>query len=106
MRVAYSKRCLRVFALLALLLFVGDLTADSVEALCEISCSSESSPSSSGHENVPCHCMCAVHIGAAIATDFAMLLGGDFQPASYLPGADEALPPRLAASIDHPPQLA
>ena len=99
----HSKRCLRIFAFLALLLFAGDLMADSVEKLC---CASEISESSSSHEKGPCHCTCAGHIGAVIVTDFAMRLGGDLQPASYLPGTDDALPPRLAASIDHPPQLA
>jgi hypothetical protein len=106
MKVAYSKRCLRIVALLALMLFVGDLMADSVEKLCEMRCASETSQSCPSNEKVPCHCTCGGHIGAVIATDFAMRLGGDLQPASYLPGTDEATPPRLAASIDHPPQLA
>jgi hypothetical protein len=106
MNPAYRKGFLRVLAFFALLLFVGDLMADSVEALCEMRCASETSQSSSGHDKVPCHCTCAGHIGAVIATDFAMQLGSDLQPASYLPGTDEATPPRLAASIDHPPQLA
>jgi hypothetical protein len=106
MKLTHSKGFLRVLALLALLLFVGDLMADSVAELCELRCASETSQSSSSHEKAPCHCTCAGHIGAVIATDFAMRLGSDLQPGSSLPGADEATPPRLAASIDHPPQLA
>jgi hypothetical protein len=102
----HDKGFLRVLALFALLLFVGDLMADSMEELCESRCAAESSQSSSSHEKAPCHCTCAGHIGAVIATDFAMRLGGDQKPASDMPGADEATPPRLAASIDHPPQLA
>jgi hypothetical protein len=101
----HGKRFPRILALFAVLLFVGDLVADSVAELCEMRCASETSQSSSSQEKVPCHCTCAGHLGAVIATDFAMRLGGDLQPASYLPGADEATPPRLAASIDHPPQL-
>lgn len=101
-----SKGVLRILAVLAMLLFVGDMMADSVEELCEMRCASETSQSSPSQDKVPCHCTCAGHIGAVIATDFAMRLGGDLQPASYLPSADEATPPRLAASIDHPPQLA
>lgn len=100
-----SKGFRRILALLALLLFAGDLLADSVEALCEMRCVAETSQSSSSQDQVPCHCTCAGHIGAVIATDFAMRLGADLRPASYLLSADEGTPPRLAASIDHPPQL-
>jgi hypothetical protein len=106
MRLLHGKRFLRILALFSMLLFVGDLMADSVTELCETSCAPETSQSSSSHEKAPCQCICAGHIGAVIATDFAMPLGGDLQPASYLPGTDEATPPRFAASIDHPPQLA
>ena len=101
----HDQGFLRVLALFAMLLFVGDLMADSVAELCEMRCASETSQSSS-HEKVPCHCTCAGHIGAVIATDFAMRLAGDLQPTSYLRGADEGTPLRLAVSIDHPPQLA
>jgi len=97
---------LRVLAFLAALLFVGDLLADSVAEICEMRCAAESSQSTPCDEKAPCQCICATHIGAVIATDFAMHLGSDLQPASSLPGADAATPPRLAASIDHPPQLA
>jgi hypothetical protein len=106
MKFLHGKRFLRVLALFALLLFVGDLVAESVEELCAMRCASETSQSSSSQDKAPCHCTCAGHIGAVIATDFAMRLGGDLQTASYLSSADEVTPPRLAVSIDHPPQLA
>jgi hypothetical protein len=106
MKILHGKGFLRILALLAMLLFMGDLMADSVAELCETRCAAESSQTAPSHEKAPCHCTCAGHIGAVIATDFGMRLGGDFQPASSLPGTDEGTPPRLAASIDHPPQLA
>lgn len=106
MKVLHGQGFLRVIALLAMLLFAGDLMAESVVELCETRCAAESSQTAPSHEKAPCHCTCAGHIGAVIATDFAMQLGGDLQPASSLPSADETTPPRLAASIDHPPQLA
>jgi hypothetical protein len=96
---------LRVFAFLAVLLFVGDLLAESVAEVCEMRCAAETSRSSPDHDKAPCQCICAAHIGAVIVTDFAMPLGADVHPTSFLPGKDEGRPPRLAASIDHPPQL-
>jgi hypothetical protein len=96
---------LRVLAALALLLFVGDLLADSVETLCEMRCAAESSQSAPDHDKGPCQCVCAAHIGAVIASDFAISLGSDTGPTSFLSGEDEGTPLRLAASIDHPPQL-
>jgi hypothetical protein len=106
MRFACSSGPLRLLALLSLLLFAGDLLADSVAEICEMRCAAESSQSTPCDENAPCQCICATHVGAVIATDFAIRLGGDLVPATFLQGADEAIPPRLAASIDHPPQLA
>jgi hypothetical protein len=105
-KLLHGKKFVRVLALFALLLFAGDIMADSVAELCEMRCASEGSQSSSSPEKVPCHCTCAAHIGAVIVTDFAMRLVGELEPANYLPGADEGTPLRLAASIDHPPQLA
>jgi hypothetical protein len=101
----HRTRFLRVLALLAVLLFAGDMMADSVGDLCQASCPLDMSQSAPCPEQAPCHCSCAGHIGAVIAVDFAMPLDGEFQPACFLEGRSEALPPRLAASIDHPPQL-
>ena len=96
---------LRVLAFLAMLLFVGDLLADSVAEVCEMRCAAETSQSSPDHDKAPCQCICAAHIGAVIVTDFAMPLGTDVHPTSFVPSKDEGRPPRLTASIDHPPQL-
>jgi hypothetical protein len=105
MKLANNNGLLRILAVLAMLLFMGDLVADSVAEICEMRCAAESSQSTPCDEKGPCQCICATHIGAVIATDFAMHLGSDLQPESFLPGADAVTPPRLAVSIDHPPQL-
>jgi hypothetical protein len=99
-------RLLRILASFAMLLFVGDLLAESVAEACEMRCASETSESAPDHEKAPCQCICAAHIGAVIATDFAMPIEGSVPPPVYLPGEDEGRPLRLAAAIDHPPQLA
>lgn len=97
---------LRVLASLAMLLFVGDLLADSVAEVCEMRCASESSQSTPCDEKAPCQCICATHTGAVIATDFAISVAGNLDLATFLGSENAAMPPRLAASIDHPPQLA
>lgn len=98
---------LRGLALLAMLLFIGDIAADALADASQGHCESLTSQSAPSHEQSPCsHCLCATHSGAVVAVDFAMKLGRDLQPANLLPSADEATPPRLAGSIDHPPQLA
>lgn len=96
---------LRVLAALAILIFIGDLLADSVAEVCENRCAAESSQSAPDHDKGPCQCICAAHIGAVIASDFAISLGADVHPTGFLPGGNEGRPSRLAASIDHPPQL-
>jgi hypothetical protein len=98
-------RFLRVLAGMAMLLFVGDLLADSVAEVCEMRCAAESSHSTPDNDKGPCQCICATHIGAVIASDFAISLGFDVQPTSFLSGGNAGRPPRRAASIDHPPQL-
>lgn len=107
MRLLHSKGFLRVLGLLAILLFSGDLVADAVADLSQGHCTSETSQSGPSHDKAPCsHCSCAIHIGAVVVADFAMSLGSDLRPEAFLHGDDEARPRRLAASIDHPPQLA
>jgi len=98
-------RLLRAFALFAMFAFVGDLAADSLANVCELRCGAESSQSPREHEKGPCQCICTTHAQAVIAIDFAMRFEAGQQPESYLPGFDAAIPPRLAVSIDHPPQL-
>jgi hypothetical protein len=98
---------LRVLALLALLLFCGDLIADAAVDLSECDCAAASSQSAPCQQKEPCsQCSCVTHIGPVVVADFEMRLSNDLQPASVLPGDDEGTPPRLATSIDHPPQLA
>jgi hypothetical protein len=102
-----NKAILRGLALLAVLLFIGDIAADAVADLSQGHCAAPASQSAPDHEKSPCsHCLCATHSGAVVAADFAPRLWTDLQPADFLPSADEATPPRLASSIDHPPQLA
>ena len=107
MKMAYSKRCLRILALLAMLLFCGDLVVDAVADMSQGHCTSENSQSSPVPDKAPCsHCACATHSAAVVIADFGMSLGGNLGPAVLLHGDDEAPPSRLAGSIDHPPQLA
>jgi hypothetical protein len=107
MKFLHGKRFLRVLALFALLLFAGDLLADAVSDMSLGHCDSETSQSAPCNDKAPCaHCSCATHAGAVVLADFLMNLSRDSQPGNLLPGDDEATPPRLAASIDHPPQLA
>jgi len=96
---------LRALAFFAVLVFVGDLLADSVAEICETRCAAESSETAPCPEQGPCQCLCATHVGAVIAMDFTVDLGGHLPRASDVATPDEGIPPRLAASIDHPPQL-
>jgi hypothetical protein len=98
---------LRGLALLAMLLFIGDIALDAVADLSQGHCEAPASQSAPDHEKSPCsHCLCATHSGAVVAADFAPELGSHLQPTDFLSSADEATPTRLATSIDHPPQLA
>lgn len=107
MKFLHHKRLLRLLAALALLLFVGDLAADSVADLAGDHCTPATSQSSPEHEKSPCsHCSCETHIGAVVVVDFAISLGREVQATARLATLDEPGPTRLAGSIDHPPQLA
>lgn len=107
MNLLHGKGFLRVLALFALLLFSGDLAADIVSDMSQEHCDLQTSQSAPCHDKAPCsHCACATHTGAVVIADFAMNLSRDLQPGNLLPGDDEGTPLRLAASIDHPPQLA
>jgi hypothetical protein len=98
---------LRLLAALTMLLFVGDLAADSIADLSDGHCNVQTSHSDPAHEKAPCsHCFCATHIGAVVIADFAIRVGDELFPAASLRSADVATPPRLAAAIEHPPQLA
>jgi hypothetical protein len=98
---------LRVLAFFALLLFSGDLITDAVADLSGSHCVTESSQPGPCHDKAPCaHCSCATHSGTVVVADFEIQLNSVLASPSILQGGDEATPPRLAGSIDHPPQLA
>jgi hypothetical protein len=91
MTLPHSKGFLRVLALLALLLFSGDLIADALADISGGHCVTESSQPGSGHDKAPCaHCSCATHSGAIIVADFAMSLCGHLRPGVFLTGDDRS----------------
>jgi hypothetical protein len=107
MKLPRGKIVLRLLAALALLTFTGDLVADMVVGMTQCDCPSETSQSAPCNDKAPCsHCCCATHASAVVIGDFAMRLSSDLRPTPLLHSGDEAMPPPLAASIDHPPQLA
>jgi hypothetical protein len=107
MRLLHHNVLLRFLAALAMLLFVGDLAADSIADLAGGHCNSQTSQSSEDHGREPCsHCACAVHAGAVVVPDLAIRLPNGLEPGPLLRGDVAARPPRLASAIDHPPQLA
>jgi hypothetical protein len=107
MKPHHRNAFLRGLALLAMLLFVGDIALDAVADLSQGHCEAPTSQSVPNHDKSPCsHCLCAMHSGAVVVADLAPRPGNDLQPTDFMPSADEATPPPLAASIDHPPQLA
>jgi hypothetical protein len=97
---------MRIVAFSAVLILAGDIIADSIADTREGHCVSETSQSDPHHEKAPCsHCSCAVHIGAVVVADPAMRLTVDLQSGIFVLTSDDAAPPPLAESIDHPPQL-
>jgi hypothetical protein len=98
---------IRAAAFVALLIFAGDIVADSLADVQGNHCVSETSHSGSQHEKTPCsHCSCAVHVGAVVITNSAVRVSGDFQESVFILTTTESAPPPLPAAIDHPPQLA
>lgn len=98
---------IRMVAFSAVLIFAGDIIADSIADARGDHCVSQTSQSDPDHEKAPCsHCSCAVHIGAVVVADFAVRLTTDLQPGIFFLMSDDSAPSRLAESIDHPPQLA
>jgi hypothetical protein len=96
-----------VAAAFALLLFASDIVADAAADLCGDHCISQSSEAGSDHEKAPCsHCSCATHSGSVVVTDCALGISGGQQSEKLFPPAAMGRSPKLAASIDHPPQLA
>jgi hypothetical protein len=107
MRLLHQNVLPRFLAALLMLLFVGDLAADSIADLSDGHCGSQTSQSSEDHGKEPCsHCACAAHAGAVVAPAQVLRVHRGSQPASLLRGEDATTPPRLVSPIDHPPQLA
>jgi len=97
----------RVVAFSAVLIFAGDIVADSIADACGDHCVSQSSQSDSHQEKTPCsHCSCAIHNGAVVASTGTAHVMGGFEASAFLVTSDASAPTRLPASIDHPPQLA
>jgi hypothetical protein len=106
MRLLHHNVLLRFLAALAMLLFAGDLAADAIADLSSGHCDSQTSQSSDHHGKEPCsHCACAVHTGAVVIPDLASSLENNLRTLPLARSVDDATPPRLASSIDHPPQL-
>jgi hypothetical protein len=107
MRLLHHNVLLRFLAALAMLLFAGDVAADAIADLSGDHCNLQTSQSSDDHGKEPCsHCACAVHAGAVVIPDLASAFERDLRTAPLARSDDDATPPRLASSIDHPPQLA
>jgi hypothetical protein len=107
MRLLHHNVFLRLFAALAMLLFAGDLAADAIADLTGGHCDSQTSQSPEDHGKAPCtHCACAVHAGAVVIPDLSSAFESDLRPLPLDRSVDDGTPPRLASSIDHPPQLA
>src|ERR1041384_4064158 len=97
----------RVVAFSALLIFAGDVIADSIADVCVDHCVSQSSQSDSHHEKTPCsHCSCAVHNGWAVAFSDPVNVADASGASLFAVGRDESVPVGVPAAIDHPPQLA
>jgi hypothetical protein len=100
-------RFLRILAALALLLFAGDISADSLTDMMGAHCAPHSESVPDHGDKSPCsHCSCATHSGAVVIADFALRFGAEIAPAARLRGEESSNPTRLASSIEHPPQLA
>jgi hypothetical protein len=104
----FRVSCLKkLAAFFAVLVFAGDIITDSIADMGEGHCVSQTSQSDSNHEKTPCsHCSCAVHSGAVVMADFTVRVSNSLDSATLLPTIGQPAPSRLAASIDHPPQLA
>jgi hypothetical protein len=103
-RVSYFKK---LAAILAVLVFSGDIITDAIADLRGDHCVSQTSQSDSSHEKAPCsHCSCAIHVGAVVITNSTMRVGRDLPAAVFVFIAGESAPRAVPAAIDHPPQLA
>jgi hypothetical protein len=102
-----SKTLLRLLAAFALLTFAGDVAAHSIADAGGTHFGAPSSHSSQNPDKGPCsHCACATHTGAAVMGELATRIPKAPEVTDLLPSDAGLRPTRLAASIDHPPQLA
>jgi|SRR4029434_572769 hypothetical protein len=102
-----AKRITKVAALFVVLLFAGDLVADSVLDAVHGHCMSQASGSTPNHEKEPCsHCSCAAHAGTALVAEASLVVNGVLTANGSVSSNQDASPERLPVSIEHPPQLA
>jgi hypothetical protein len=107
MNIARTSRLLAWAGVIVFCAFVGDMIADSIADAYGDHCISQTSQSGSQHEKTPCsHCSCCVHSGSAIVSSSAPQISGALQPSVFVPALERSAPDGIAASIDHPPQLA
>ena len=97
----------RVVAFSAVLIFAGDIVADSIADLRGDHCICQGSQPNSQHEKAPCErCSCAVHNGTVITSTLTVDVIGAFPASVFFSGSEQFAPDGLPAAIDHPPQLA
>ena len=105
MRLFGSPRLFALIGLIAFCAFTGDIVADSISDMCCAHCTSQQSDLSP--EKAPCsHCSCAAHNGSAIASSYAINIGGVLDGSHFLLAIEQAAPEGIPPAIDHPPQLA
>jgi len=97
----------RVVAFSAVLIFAGDIVADSIADLRGDHCICQGSQPNSQHEKAPCErCSCAVHNGTVITSTLTVDVIGAFPASVFFSTSEQFAPDGLPAAIDHPPQLA
>src|SRR5262249_15372646 len=98
---------IRLTALFALVLFAGDIVADEVSDLCGDHCISQTSETGSHSGAGECgHCSCATHSGTVVVADSSIPLTGAPEARTLFGLRATTRVPKLAVTIDHPPQLA
>src|SRR5262249_10639934 len=94
-------------ALFALVLFAGDIAADSIADLRGDHCVAQTSEAASHNQQGECsHCSCATHSGTVLVTDSSVPLTGELYSTQLFSSRAATRVPKLAVAIDHPPQLA
>jgi hypothetical protein len=97
----------RLIGLFALLMFTGDLVADSLCDVCGRCSSSETSSQGPAHNQGGCaQCSCALQIGAVIVCDTSVVPIFSGVESLNISSLDEKVPLSEPASIKHPPRFA